>query len=234
MTSIDTTLPRFLDRNKDKPLVGSYTILNTYKNCPHQMMRRYIAKDLGPFVETPKIKWGNAVHSAFEMRVGGGKPLPLDMNQWEAFAQPFDGQPVQVEQKIGITAERKPTGYFDANCWFRGKIDVAMIKGDTAYLPDWKTGSSKYESPFELETNAVLLQAKHPHLKKIAGCYVWLKENRVGQLYDLSHTAHTFAEMQRLMAEIAECRRTGDWEKRQSGLCGWCPVKDCENWRPRT
>lgn len=224
-------IPAFLDR---RPFVGSYTILNTYKNCPHQMARRYIVRDQ-PYVETPEIKWGNKVHEAFEFRVGGRKVLPTDMQQWEQFAVPFDGKTVQVEQKLGMTQEGRPTGFFDKDVWFRGKADVTIINDATAYINDWKTGGSKYEDPFELATGAVLLHAKNPQLKKIVGSYTWLKENRVGQMYDLSDTLATWREMCRLMGEILALRASGGpYPKRQSGLCGWCSVKDCEHHRERT
>lgn len=222
-------IPPFLAR---RPLVGTYTILNSYRNCPHQMFRRYIKKDQ-PFVETPEMKWGNEVHSAFEYRVGSGKPLSANMLQWDHFAAPFDGLTPLVEQKLGISAEGKCVGFWDGSVWFRGKADVAIVRDTTAYINDWKTGSSKYEDPFELETNAVLLHVKYPQLKKIIGSYTWLKENRVSQMYDLSDTRKTWGEICRLMAEILEKRKTAEFEKKKSGLCGWCSVEDCENWYQR-
>lgn len=220
-------LPPFLDR---RPFIGSYTILSTYKNCPHQMAHRYIWKTT-KFIETKEMAWGDRVHEAFEYRVGGGKPLPLDMQDWEAFAKPFDGAGAVVEQKLGITAEGRPTGFFDSGVWFRGKADCAVIKDDTAYIADWKTGGSKYEDPFELATNAVLLHAKNPQLRRIMGSYVWLKEGRMSQPYDLSDTAATWNEMCKLMAEIMERKRSNEFEKKPSGLCkGWCSVETCEHW----
>lgn len=227
-----TDVPAFLDR---RPFVGSYTILSTYKNCPHQMAHRYVWKTL-PYVETPEMKWGNDVHSAFEHRVGGKKPLPLNMQQWENLAVPFDGKPCLVEQKLGITAEGRACGFFSdkPQVWFRGKADLAIVQGETAYLADWKSGGSKYEDPFELATNAVLLHAKNPQLRKILGSYAWLKENRLSQVYDLSDTAATWKEMCRLMAEIMQRRERNEFEKIQSGLCkGWCGVESCEHFRKK-
>lgn len=219
-------IPGFLDR---RPLVGTFSILSAYKNCPHQMSRRYIVKDQ-PYVETPEMKWGNEVHSAFEYRVGSQKPLPENMLQWEQFAKPFDGLMPLVEQKLGINAEGRSVGFWDGSVWFRGKNDVTIVRGDTAYLADFKTGKSTYEDPFELETNAVLLHAKNPQLKQITGSYIWLKENRTSQMYDLSNTRKTWAEICRLMGEILERKKTGQFEKTKSGLCGYCSVEDCENW----
>lgn len=216
-----------------KPFVGSYTILKTYKDtCPHQMFRRYIVKDQ-PYVETPEMKRGNDIHTAFEHRLRGGKRLPLDMSSWEGFAVPFDGHNLIIEEKLGINVIGKAVDFFASDVWFRGKADVVIAEGGVAYINDWKSGSSKYEDAFELETNAVLLQAKYPDLQKIVGSFTWLKENRLSRVYDVSDTLSTLAEIRDLMAEIDEKKQSGLFEKRQGPLCGWCSVKDCEHWRER-
>jgi hypothetical protein len=225
-------IPEFLTRKKQVPstrLIGTYTILQGYKNCPHAMMQRYIKKDQ-PYVESPAMAWGNKVHSAFEFRISAKKPLPADMTQWEGFAVPFDGRRVLVEQKLGVTSEGKPIDFWDKEeCWFRGKADAVIIDEELAFIADFKTGSSDYEDPFELATNAVLLKVAYPNLSAVFGSYIWLKENRVGQKYDLSDFRETWREMCRLMGEIEADRASGKWAKIKSGLCGYCSVKDCEN-----
>lgn len=228
MTEIDLTLPGFLDRrNEPKPLIYSYTLLNTYRNiCPHQMKRRYIDKAF-PYVETPQMAWGNKVHLAMEHRVGGGKPLPADMRQWEKFAAPFYAVKAKAEMKLGITKDRKPTDFFAKDVWLRGKVDVTVINGNAALLPDFKTGKVR-EDPFELEVQALLVHAKYPHLTSIHGFYIWLAENRIGAKYDLSHVDDTFTYVQRIAADLEEDMRNGEFEKRKGGLCPWCPCDDCE------
>ena len=120
-------IPAFLDRRAGKPLIYTFTMLQAYRNCGHAMYRRYIKKDQ-PYVETPQMKWGNDVHSAFEQRVGAGKPLPETMQQWEGFAAALDGRGAVVEQKLAVTKEGRATGFWDNDCWFRGKVDVVMLK----------------------------------------------------------------------------------------------------------
>lgn len=192
------------------------------------MYRRYILKDQ-PFVQTPEMKWGNDVHEAFEKRVGQQQALPVNMQQWEHFARPFDKFKVLVEQKLGITAAGKACEFFGKDVWFRGKGDNIVIEGVKAMITDWKTSKTIREDPFELETNAVLLKAKFPQLEKIVGRYAWVTHNQLGQMHDLSDVVGTWQEIQRLMLLIKEKQTTGEWEKRRSGLCGWCPVEDCEH-----
>lgn len=229
MTAVEMPdIPASLDRRKPKPLVYSYTMLNNYANvCPHQTWRRYVKKDQ-PYVESEAMKWGNAVHTALEYRLGG-KPLPPDMQQWEPIIAAFDGRGATAEQKLGITRNSKTCDFFDAEVFFRGKVDVMLINGNTAYIMDWKTGNSNYESAFELETNALLVYCKHPHLTRIVGSYAWLKENRLGQMYDLSNVGNTWNVMNVLIKQFEADLAAVNWEKRKSGLCGYCSVKDCEN-----
>lgn len=221
-------IPAFLDRAKQKPLVGSYSLLNQYMNCPHAAFHKYVAKTY-PFVESPAMAEGNAIHLAMENRLRIKQPLPPKYAQWEPFAAPFDRCAVMVEEKLGIMKDGKPCGFFDKDVFFRGKIDVVAASSKRAIIIDWKSGGSKYEDPFELEIGAVLLQAKH-NVSTIKGQYAWLAENRLGTLYDLSDTNKTFAKMKHLMDEI-ERDRSRDWfEKRKSGLCGWCVVASCEHY----
>lgn len=209
---------------RTKPLVWSFTLLKTYRDiCPYQAYRRYVKKDI-PFVPTEAMEYGNDVHSAMEMRVGGNKPLPDGMQQYEPIAAAFDGRNAVVEQKLGVTVAGKSCDFFASDVWGRGKLDLTLVQDETAYLADYKTGNPR-EDPFELEVQAVLLHAKHPQLTKIIGQYYWLKENRIGPPHDLSNTNKTWTEICRLMTSILN---ETEWEKRRNPLCGYCNVYDCE------
>lgn len=217
-----------LSEFKPRPLVWSYTLLSTFRNiCQHQAFRRYIKKDI-PYVETPEMKRGNDVHTAMELR-GGGKPLPADMEPYEPFARCLDGKNATYEMKLGVTKTGHSCDFFGSGVWGRGKLDVTIVNGENAYLCDWKTSKTIREDAFELEVQGVLLHAKFPYLKRIVGQYVWLKHEQLGRIHDVSDTRKTWAEIGRIMRVIDECRANDHFEKRTSGLCGWCNVMDCEN-----
>ena len=214
---------------QQKPFVFTFTNLNTYDDtCAWQFFRVYIKRDI-PYVATPEMDWGNKVHDAFERRLGGNVPLPADMRQWEPFAAPFDGYKPKVEAKLGITREGRPTGFFDNDVFGRVKVDAAVIQGPVAAMADWKTGNSKYEKPFELEIGAMFLKAHNPNITVVRGRYIWLKNNRAGQEYDLSNFNSTWARVNNIVERIQDDMASGEWEKKKSPLCGWCRVFDCEN-----
>lgn len=220
------SIPAFLDR---RPLVATYTMLQCYDDiCPHQAYRRYIAKDV-PFVKTPEMEWGNEVHSAFEYRVGGGKPLPASMSHWEPFAAAFDGKGAKTEMQIGLSSKGTIVDYFKGvDLKYRCKIDLHIVNDTKAALFDYKTGGSKYEKPLELAIQGMFLKAKYPQLEKIVGSYIWLKENRVGQSHDVSNVQATWQWCEETVAKIQADRARGEFEKRRGPLCRRCSVYDCE------
>ncbi len=227
-------IPVSLRRDKDnnvpgfsKPLVYSFTLLKTADTCLHKCYRMYVKKDI-PYFETPEMKWGNEVHSAMEYRIGG-KPLPLHMQHWEPLVAAYVERGAKPEKKTGITKEGKPTGFFDKNVWLRCKIDTTMLNGTAVFLADWKTGNSKYEDPFELEIQALTLKAAIPQISKIAGHYVWLKENRVGEVHDLSDFSATWAKINNKVEVIEDAMFEERWPKTKGPLCGWCACIDCEH-----
>jgi hypothetical protein len=210
--------------------VLSYTLLNTWQICPHQCARRYIIKDLPKQPQTKEMAHGNYVHDAMEQRIKNKKPLPADIAAYEKYAAPLDQCTAQAEQKLGFTSAGRPCGFFDGDVWFRGKVDISiLLRTDAAAIVDWKTGKPR-EEPFELETSALLLQAHKPEITHLIGTYVWLKENRKGDLHELSDTAKTWNKVNRIADEI----RTEAFVKTPGPLCGWCPVKDCQHNRNAT
>lgn len=209
-------------------LIGSYTLLNTFERCKRQAHRRYVVKDL-PKEKSVHLDWGQRVHDAMEEAIRGA-PLPDDMLQWEHFLSPLGG--AVAEAKLGVKEDWSPCGFFDPKCYFRTKIDVSMVKGNAAAIVDWKTGKRR-EDADELEINAALLKAHMPELETITGWYVWLKDNALGTVHDLSATAGKQAEISRRMSVVRQSEQMSYWPPTENALCGWCPVKDCEFWRER-
>jgi hypothetical protein len=212
-----------------KNLIHSFTSLNCYDSiCAHQYQHRYILKDL-PFKETPAMALGNAVHSAMEQRIAGGKPLPVVLSHLEPLVKPFADRGAKAEMKLAINHTGQPTDFW-SKPFIRGKLDCVVLDSTRAYLADWKTGKPR-EDPFELQVGAMLLKARYPDLRTIVGTYVWLRTEDLGVVHDLSDTDATFRRCRGITMAI-DLDYT--FEKRPGPLCGWCDVLSCEhNRKPR-
>jgi hypothetical protein len=216
-------------------------MLKSFENCPHKGYRMYIAKDL-PKPDSEAMRWGNEVHKALDKRVSAGFELPVTMQQYEPMAAAVvekaqkigSGKNVWIgtEEKLGITASGKGTGFFDKDVWGRGAIDVLMVKEPVAVIVDWKTGKRR-EEPQELEVFALLLQASRPAIRNIYGIYVWLADDAIGQLHNVSDTAATWMSVNRQMVHIDQMVQSKEFPKTPNPLCGWCPVKDCAHNRSK-
>ena len=214
--------------------VASHTFLNDWDNCPHKAYRKYIKKDLPKFVQTEAMKWGNTVHSAFEVRIKHGTSFPPEMAKYEAIAAPLVAAGATAEKMLGIDVAGRLTDFFAKDVWLRGKIDATIAKGDVAAIFDWKTGKRREEKA-ELLTHAVLLKAWQPTVQKVTAHYVWLQDNEVGKPHDVSDTETKLADIRQTMDDVARCLSDQDFPKRPNPLCGgeWgsCPVEDCEHRR---
>lgn len=207
--------------------VASYTFLRDWDNCPHKAMRRYIKKDLPKFVHTKESKWGDEVHTAFEVRIKHGTTFPASMGQYESIAAPLVSAGAIAERMLGIDRDGKVCDFFAPHVWLRGKIDATIQRENTAAIFDWKTGKRREERD-ELAVHGVLLKSYNPEIFRITAHYVWLQDNEVGPAHDVSNTEETLAGIRKTMETVANCIETENFPKRRNPLCGWCPVEDCE------
>ena len=217
-----------------KPLVHSHTSLASFELCPKQWHHKYVLKDV-PYVESEAMKWGNTVHTALELRVRDKKPLPEEMAKYEKFCRSIEiHKDVRAEEKLGMGKGGGWTGSFAEDCWFRGKVDVAILADDTAFIIDYKTGKRR-EDPTELEEHAMLLKASMPDLQSIKGMYLWLQDMKQGTVYTLDPVGtlkRTRATVKRLEENLAK----DFFPAHDNPLCNYCPCTGCEfngKWRRR-
>jgi hypothetical protein len=215
-------------------MVGNYTQLAVYDRCPYQYFRKYMERTYPWPERTGKQNSGTDVHAILASWVRGAKPLsgwPMDERAYALAEQIINARYhpdtiIKAELKIEIDKSFMPT---KGSPWVNGVLDYVILCPPRALLYDWKTGN-RYEDPAELRLHALLLHCLYPELTAIQGTYVWLKDGSLGVTYDLSNTLQTALDLKRVMQEIGE-RQV--WPKQRNALCGWCDLKECENWRPR-
>lgn len=138
--------------------------------CPRQFQHKYLLKSSATFVPSANTV-GTAAHAVLEHRAGGKSageamkialektPLtsnereslrvleePMDwfMRKWEDFCRRFDVVEVLREVEWGLTDEMKPTGFFAADVFFRGKVDLgARTASGELVVIDHKSGLAK-------------------------------------------------------------------------------------------
>ncbi len=203
---------------------ASYSFLNDFDNCAFKAFRKFVKRDL-PKETSPELERGIATHTLLEAYINGSQPPPKKA-EYEPFVTPLIKQGAKAEVKLGMTKDFQPAEFF-GDPWLRGKVDVLVMNPPDAFIVDWKTGKSDRENPNELRIQALLVRANYPSVTRISGCYVWLKEDRMGKIYDLTDINQIYQDVGRAIEQAEFCEREGEWPVNPNPLCGYCPVKDC-------
>lgn len=211
-----------------KPVAWSYSVLDSFETCPK---RHYLTKVVKTVSDPPSdaMAWGNAVHKALELRIKNQVPLPENCKQYEPLAAAMlkkaEGGVIEAEQKMALSRDYRPVTYFAKDVWVRGITDVTIVKGEKAFIGDWKTGAPKPNSE-QLQLTAAMTMHHKPWVKTVINAFVWLKDGSVTQETftrdDLPTIWQGFApRVQRLEIAFADEK----WPAKPSGLCNkWCPV----------
>lgn len=164
-------------RHSAKPWAWSYSKLKNFDTCPKRYYEIDIAKTYKE-EKTEQLAWGDTAHAVLAARIGKGTPMPPGMEYYDSWCERVltGGGNILVEQKLAITKDFGPCGYFDREVWFRSVADVLKIIEPVALAIDWKTGKI-VEDSVQLALMAQCVFAHHPGVQKIRTEFVWLKED---------------------------------------------------------
>ena len=221
-----------------KPAAWSHSALDAFENCPRQYYETKVAKRY-PFVSTAEMEWGKTVHKAFENYLLHGTPLPADLQVHEDFLASFKALPGELagEERLALDRRLQPCRYFgDDTIWYRGQVDARKrdrSKG-FSYILDHKTGKVKNNYD-QLKTFAIHEFLTQPDIHTVRAEYYWTQiKGTNGEVYHREQLWELFAHFVPKLDRYAQAYLTDTWNPKQSGLCnGWCPVTQCEFWRPK-
>jgi hypothetical protein len=208
----------------------SFSALDAFMTCP----RKYEAEKVSKTVKEAKnamADYGSDAHKAFELFLFKDKPLPLDLRHHQSMLERFKQAPGEgfPEQKLALTAELKPTGFFDSDVWVRGIIDFAKVQGKNAVVVDWKFG--KYKDGFDqIRLCTAILMAVMPEVENVVGAYYWAKEKRLTRtrIYRLDIPT-IWGDFLPKVKRLESAFEKNDWPAKPSGLCRkYCGVTGCE------
>lgn len=206
----------------------TYSSLDKFNTCPKQYYHLRVVRDVVD-PPSPQKAWGETVHTALELYVKEGKPLPVGMEQWQSFVDKLLRLPGEVftEHEFAIDRNFQPCSWDDA--WSRGIADLFILGGDRAVVVDYKTGKRKPSE--QLCLYALYVFATHPEVEFVHTCFAWLKDRKVDkQTYHRSEMSDLWQEFLPTLSRLESSHDKDYWPPRPSGLCRkWCPVVSCEH-----
>lgn len=221
-----------------RPFSYSYSLINSYISCPYRMYREKVVKDI-PFVQNEAAKWGSECHDVMDKCIKAST-LPEGRYSFMVPAlssvyRAANGSQVYSEHGYGLTEDLQPTTFRAG--YLKGKLDVKFnTNPEKVTVVDWKV--AKYDaSKYQLETDtfSYLVLKSEPEVKEVKSVLVWLKEESKGPPTVDVKTRADIPELEdKLLGKIATIERSLEYDNfppKPSGLCGFCPVKDCKFWR---
>lgn len=208
----------------------SFSGLKDFINCPRQYNEVKVLKRHTKKV-TEQMLYGTEVHKALEDYVRDGTPLAKN---YERFKPSLDALldikgTRYPEHKMALTNEFTPCGFDADEYWVRGIVDLLIVDGPEAYIVDYKTGSARYPDTKQLKLMALFTFSHFPEVQSVkAGLLFVVYDVFITEEYTREQIAELVScftpDLQRLTAAMQH----NVWNPKPSGLCGWCPVKDCE------
>jgi hypothetical protein len=209
----------------------SYSQLKNFETCAKRYYHYNVHKDVKE-PETDQLREGNALHKAFELRVKNGTSLPLGMGQHEPLLAKLAAAPgkVYAEQKLALTAEFQPVGFFGRNVWFRTVIDYTNISvaGDRATVLDYKTGKVAHDLT-QLQLMAVTLFHNDAKIQRVKAALVFVHNNHVEPAeFVREDVTEIWSEILPRVRVVEQARARQEYPPKPSGLCKkYCAVSSC-------
>jgi hypothetical protein len=207
--------------------------MKNFEVCPLKHYEVDIAKNWKED-DSEQLQWGNEVHKAASNYVTKNTPLPVGMpvlQSWLDRLSQVTYDKILVEQKLAITKDFQPCGYFDRGVSFRTVVDWLGLRGPVALALDWKTGKIMDDAQ-QLALSAATCFAHFPVLHKIRTEFVWLKEGpdvSTREDFSRSDMATMWRNIWPRIEALERAYVTGVYPAKPGYLCRkWCPVKSCE------
>ena len=220
-------------------LVWSFSSLKTFQQCPKKYYHLKVAKDVQD-KGSEATMYGTNAHLACEEYIRDGVDLPPQFSYLKSsldILNNIEGEKL-CEVKLGLTKNLESCDFDAPNVWWHGVADLVIINRKTgmAYSIDYKTNkNARYADVTQLDLVACGLFAKFPEIQVIKSALLFVVSKDVIRALHLSKTKEKY--MQKVLPHLERLEgafESGVWNPRQSALCGWCPVTQCEHYVNRS
>jgi hypothetical protein len=217
----------------------SYSSLKTFQQCPKKYYHLKVAKDVKDDGSEATV-YGKELHKVAEDYIKDGTPIPERFAFIQKTVDALKNIPGEKHTEIELGVSNKngklnPCGFYDKEAWYRGIADLLIVDGDEGYLVDYKSSkNAKYADLKQLDLLAGAVFAHFPELKTLKSALIFVVSNEfVNKEHSSMHKLAYFEHVRFDLERLEKAMENGVWNAVSSPLCGWCPVKTCQNYRER-
>ena len=213
----------------------SFSSLKQFINCPKQYNEVKIKQNF-PVKVSQQMQYGTEVHRALEEYVRDGTPLPEFYTKFKKSVDALLEIPGErfIEYKMALRDDKTSCGFGDKDYWVRGIVDLMIIDGDTAFIVDYKTGSTKYPDVKQLKLMALMTFSHFPEVKFIKAGLLFIAHNTfIAEDYKAEAKESYWLSFLPDLARLNLSSEKDVWPMNPTPLCGWCPVDTCQFYKQR-
>lgn len=210
----------------------SFSSMKYYEQCPKKYYHVKVVREFKEDQNAEHLLYGVKFHKAAELYIKDGTPIPEEFSYAKevlAALKSIEGDKL-CEYEMGLTANLEPCEYRDPMVWWRGVADLIILRGDTAYVLDYKTGkSAKYADMDQMEIMSLAIFKHFPQVTKIkAGLLFVIAKEFIKTNYFLTGVPEMWAKWLGKHAAMTKSYTSNVWNPKTSGLCNkHCVVVSC-------
>lgn len=216
-----------------KTVTWSHSALKDFEGCPRRYHEVKVLNKY-PFQETEATHYGKEFHTAAELYIRDGTPLPKQFSYAQEVLDALLAKPGRklCEYEMGILPDLQPCSFNEKKRWVRGIADLLIIDDDnlTATVVDYKTGNNRYPDLDQLKLMSMMVFKHFPHIRRVKSALLFVvKNDMVKSNMALGDADAEWWKYRERVAKLEQCFDTGVWYPKSSALCPWCPVRTCEH-----
>jgi len=216
----------------------SYSSIKTFDQCPKKYYHLKVAQDVKDTGSEASV-YGNDAHEAAEHYIKHGTPIPDKFKIMRPVVETLAKFPGEkhTELKLGVRKTEhgyEPCGFFNKDVWWRGIVDLLIVDGDTAHMVDYKTGkNAKYADMKQLDLMAGAIFVHRPDVKRIKSGLAYVVSNEFPKkTHYREHLNDYMSVFDTQLDDLESAMDSGVFNAKSGPLCGYCPVVNCEHYRP--
>ena len=207
----------------------SFSRLKNWETCPSRFLHYDMLKDVKE-PESPQLAEGGATHKAFENRIRHNTKLPLGLLQHEPTMAKLASLPGEVyaEQRLALTKQFKPVGFFGAGVWFRTVIDYCNINNGVAAVVDYKTGKVT-EDLTQMQLMSATIMHTDPTVQRVKARLLFVNHNHAERAeFVRGDLSEIWGEILPRVNKLEAAIDAQEFPPKPGGLCKrYCAVSSC-------
>jgi hypothetical protein len=214
-------------------ITWSFSSLKTFEQCPKKYYHTKVAKDVVEG-DTKATLYGKSAHSIAEEYVRDGTPIPPAFEYMQPTLDMLKAIPGDkyCEFEMGLKEDLTPCGFHDPDRWWRGIADLLVINEELglAHSVDYKTSkSARYADTKQLDLVATGIFSHFPKIKRVKSALLFVVSKEFVKAEHTADKVEKYMEKPRQnVARIEAAIENGVWNPKESALCRFCAVKQCE------